>query len=177
MATFWDDILLGLAYRNLQVVNAELPEILRRRYDRMLNELTPHRYDEDAADLNYGWLLIRHLRDKLAVRGKLEKAYKANDRAALKELADQDLPHLAEQLEEIMLEFRKQWLDNGKIFGLETMQHRMGGVLARHREASLRINDYLEGVCSNLEELEHPMPVKDERMQMYCDMASGSVFV
>ena len=76
-----------------------------------------------------------------------------------------------------MLEFRKQWLDNGKVFGLETMQHRMGGVLYRYSEASRRINDYVSGVCDKLEELEQLLPDKPERMRIYSEMASGSVFV
>ncbi|MBO5721793.1 MAG: hypothetical protein J6S19_01645, partial [Lentisphaeria bacterium] len=132
---------------------------------------------KDAANLNYGWLIAQHLRDKLAVRIKLEKAYRAGDRAELKNIADNEMPLLAKQLEAIMLEFRKQWLDNGKVFGLETMQHRMGGVLYRYSEASRRINDYVSGVCDKLEELEQLLPDKPERMRIYSEMASGSVFV
>ena len=177
MSIFWDDILLGLAVRNLQVMEADLPEILQKRFARIAGEIEPHRFDKDAANLNYGWLIAQHLRDKLAVRIKLEKAYRAGDKAALKEIADTRMPHLAEQLEAIMLEFRKQWLDNGKVFGLETMQHRMGGVLYRYREASRRINDYVSGVCDKLEELEQLLPDKPERMRIYSEMASGSVFV
>ena len=76
-----------------------------------------------------------------------------------------------------MQEFRKQWLGTAKVFGLETMQHRMGGQLARIKEASLRITEYLTGVCDKLEELEAPLPDAVERMAIYCDMASGSVLV
>ena len=121
--------------------------------------------------------MVRYLRDKMVCRGKLLAAYKAGDKAALKALADNDIPALAQDLKEVMQEFRKQWLENGKIFGLETMQHRMGGVLARIYEASERINDYVTGVCESLEELEQPLPECAERMCLYQDMASGSIYV
>ena len=88
-----------------------------------------------------------------------------------------DLPALAEYFSEVMSEFRKQWLAVGKVFGLETMQHRMGGQKERIIEASVRINEYLAGVYDKLEELEQPLPEKPERMAIYCDMASGSVMV
>ena len=92
-------------------------------------------------------------------------------------LAEKDLPALAEYFSEVMSEFRKQWLENGKIFGLETMQHRMGGVLTRIYETAERINEYVSGSCDALEELEQPLPECAERMCLYQDMASGSIYV
>ena len=67
--------------------------------------------------------------------------------------------------------------ENGKIFGLETMQHRMGGVLMRIYETAERINEYVSGACDALEELEQPLPECAERMCLYQDMASGSIYV
>ena len=115
--------------------------------------------------------------NKMLCRQKLEEAYFAGDKAALKVLADKDLPQLAEYFSCVMQEFRKQWLAVGKVFGLETMQHRMGGVLARIYEAAERINEYVSGACDALEELEQPLPERDERMCLYQDMASGSIYV
>ena len=177
LAIFWDDILQGLGYRNLQVIDKNLiPEIIGE-FKAILAGLEPHRNDCGGANLNYAWLLTRYMLNKLVCRQKLETAYFAGDKAALKELADKDLPALAEYFSEVMSEFRKQWLAFGKVFGLETMQHRMGGQKERIIEASVRINEYLAGVYDKLEELEQPLPEKPERMAIYCDMASGSVMV
>ena len=98
-------------------------------------------------------------------------------RTALKVLADSSIPELVTVFEEVMRLFRKQWLKNGKVFGLETMQHRMAGQKERIYEAARRINEYLSGSCAQLEELEQPLPEFRERMVIYADMASGSVLV
>lgn len=177
MAAFWDDLLLGLAWRNLEVFNAELPELLTKRFCKLFDDLTPHRDDCGGGNLYYAWLVVRYLRDKMLFRGKLLAAYKAGDKAALKALADNEVPVIAQDLKEVMQEFRKQWLENGKIFGLETMQHRMGGVLTRIYETAERINEYVSGACGALDELEQPLPECAERMCLYQDMASGSIYV
>ncbi len=177
MAIFWDDILQGLGYRNLQVMDkALIPEIIDE-YEKILKTLEPHRADRKGGNLNYAWLLTRYMLNKLLCRKKLEEAYFANDKAALQVLAEKDLPELEAYFTEVMQEFRAQWLAVGKVFGLETMQHRMGGQKERIAEAARRIKDYLAGVCNKLEELEQPLPEKPERMAIYCDMASGSNLV
>ena len=177
LAIFWDDILQGLGYRNLQVIDKNLiPEIINE-FKTILKALEPHRNDCGGGNLNYAWLLTRYMLNKMLCRQKLEEAYWAGDKAALKVLADQELPQLAEYFSEVMSEFRKQWLAVGKVFGLETMQHRMGGQKERILEAAVRINEYLAGFYDKLEELEQPLPEKAERMAIYCDMASGSVMV
>jgi len=177
MAIFWDDLLQGLAYRNLQVMNESLIPVLLKDFESILEQLAPHRADCGGGNLNYGYLVSKYLRDKLLCRDKLVKAYAAGDRETLAMLAGEDIPALAALFEDVMQEFRKQWLGTAKVFGLETMQHRMGGQLARIKEASLRITEYLTGVCDKLEELEAPLPDAVERMAIYCDMASGSVLV
>ena len=177
MAIFWDDILQGLGYRNLLVMDKNLPDKMIADFAKIVEKLEPYRYDCGGGNLNYGYLISKFLHDKLVCRRELERAYFAGDKAALKVLADETLPQLAGLMDEVMKEFRKQWLAVGKVFGLETMQHRMGGGKERIYEASLRINEYISGVYDTLEELEEPPVEIPERMMIYCDMASGSVFV
>ncbi len=177
LAIFWDDLLQGIGFRNLQVMDKDfVPEILRDFND-ILEAIGPCRNDDRGSNLNYAWLLTRYMLDKLTCRIKLVEAYEKGDKAALKQLAETDIPGLAAEFDEVMKEFRKQWLAAGKVFGLETMQHRMGGQKERILEAARRISEYLAGSCCKLEELEQPLPVKPERMAIYCDMASGSVMV
>ena len=177
LAIFWDDILLGLGYRNLRVMDKNLPDRMIADFSAIVEKLTPYRGDRSGGNLEYGYLISKLLRDKLLCRQELERAYFAGDKAALKALADEKLPELAALMDEVMKEFRKQWLDAAKVFGLETMQHRMGGVKERIYEASLRINEYVAGVYDKLEELEAPLQDVPERMMIYCDIASGSIYV
>lgn len=177
MAIFWDDVLQGLGYRNLQVADPDFPANIIPQYSELLAALAPYRNDRSGANLNYAWLLTRYMLGKLECRKMLIEAYSGNDRAALKTLAAEKLPALAAHFTEFMQEFRKQWLEIGKPFGLETMQHRMGGQLERIKEASIRINEYLSGVYENLEELEQPLSAQVQRTVLYRDVASGSTWV
>ncbi|MBO5924383.1 MAG: hypothetical protein J6Q81_07700 [Lentisphaeria bacterium] len=178
LGVFWDDLLLGLAWRDLEVRSLEMPQKLTEHFAEILKEITPYKDKSgNGANLKYGYLITRFLHDKMVCRGKLLAAYKIGDKAALKALADTEIPALAELFAEVMSEFRKQWLAVGKVFGLETMQHRMAGQKERIYEAARRINEYLSGSCTQLEELEQPLPEFRERMVIYADMASGSVLV
>lgn len=176
-AVFWDDLLIGLGYRNMMLHDPEMADYLLNTYDMILEKLADHRDDRNGADLNYAWLLVRYLRGKLSIRRRLVAAYESGDKAALKTLAEKDLPELAEQFTEYMQSFRSQWLRNAKVFGLETMQHRMGGQKERIYETANRITEYLDGVCSKIDELEEDMPEQPERMSLYRELAGGSVLV
>ena len=177
MAIFWDDLMQALGYRNLQLIDKKLIPELIGTYTEIMEKLAGSRNDCKGGNLNYAWLLTRYLRSKLICRQKLEQAYSTHDKTALQELAATDIPALAAEFDEVMQEFRKQWLAVAKVFGLETMQHRMAGQKERIYEAARRINEYLDGIYDCLEELEQPLPAVPERMVIYCDMASGSVLV
>ncbi|MBE6367007.1 MAG: beta-N-acetylhexosaminidase [Lentisphaerae bacterium] len=176
LAIFWDDLLQGLGYRNMLTIDKTLPGKMLSDLQNIVCQLEPHKDDCGGGNLKYGWLLARYLRDKLSCRMQLLEAYAAGDKAALQLLADKNIVELTGLFEEVMQEFRKQWLACGKVFGLETMQHRMGGQKERLQEASRRIKEYLAGECAALEELEEPLLKSEERMVLYRDMASGSIW-
>ena len=176
MAVFYDDLMQALAYRNLLVMDKALPGKLLATFDEILEKVAPYRDDCGGGDLNYGWHVAKFLREKLFCRMQLVEAYSKGDKAALKVLADSSIPELVTVFEEVMRLFRKQWLKNGKVFGLETMQHRMAGQKERLLEAARRIHEYLDGTSERLEELEEPLLEQPERMAIYRDMASASVW-
>ncbi len=176
MAIFWDDLLLGLGWHNLIVADPKLPESLIEEYQMILDRLAPHRDDCGGGNLDYAWRLTAFLLAKLIFRKNFVAAYAAQDRALLAELQNRALPELVRLFDEFTAAFRAQWLANGKVFGLETMQHRMGGQRERLLETGRRIGEYLNGQ-SKLPELEEPYAEKPERMAIYCDMASGSVMI
>jgi len=153
-----------------------MPGKLLADFEEIVEKVAPYRDDCGGGDLNYGWHTAKFLRDKLACRMKLVEAYSKGDKAVLKLIAEKDIPELVTLFEEVMRLFRKQWLQNGKVFGLETMQHRMAGQRERLLETARRIEEYLTGVSERLEELEEPLLEKPERMAIYRDMASASVW-
>ena len=176
MAVFWDDLLLGLGWRNLVLENPILPDQLIDDYQELLEHLAPHRGDCRGGNLKYAWQVTYFLLQKLKFRRRLLAAYQKKDRAEMESLRENALPELVRIYDEFVSAFRAQWLSTGKVFGLENMQHRLGGQRERLLETGRRIGDYLAGETS-LPELEEAGFGKPERMKIYCDIVSGSVII
>ena len=64
------------------------------------------------------------------------------------------IPSVIAAAQEFDASFRTQWLDCAKPFGLETIQIRNAGLIARLDETALRIREYLDGVVAEIDELE-----------------------
>ncbi|MBQ9860570.1 MAG: beta-N-acetylhexosaminidase [Clostridia bacterium] len=85
---------------------------------------------------------------------KLIAAYKAGDKAALRELVDTYLPEVAVRVEDFYQSYRNHWMAENKVFGLEIVDYHLAGLSARCRVAIQRVKDYLEGRVDSLPELE-----------------------
>jgi hypothetical protein len=73
-------------------------------------------------------------------------------------------------------EFRAQWHAVAKPFGLERIQQRNAGLIARLEETALRINEYISGAIERIDELEEQLPKNAafERINRYWRASSGS---
>ena len=85
---------------------------------------------------------------------KLIVAYKAGDRAALRELAEGYLPEVKARVEEFYRVYRAHWMAENKVFGLEVVDYHLAGLVARCGAAIERVEDYLAGRVDSLPELE-----------------------
>ena len=94
------------------------------------------------------------LSSKVDVGRRIRQAYQANDKASLQEIAQQELPKLRSEIETFHKLFSHQWLKENKVFGLDTVDIRMGGLLQRIKRAENRIEAYLAGQIEGIEELE-----------------------
>ena len=82
------------------------------------------------------------------------KPIKKDDKESLQEIARQELPKLRSQIEHFHALFSHQWLKENKVFGLDTVDIRMGGLLQRIKRAESRIEAYLAGQLDRIDELE-----------------------
>lgn len=96
----------------------------------------------------------RVLELKCAVGIELHAAYAAGDTVKLHELAGAVLPELKNRIESFSKSQREQWLLENKVFGLDSFDIRVGGLLRRVEIAILRVTDYLNGKLDKIEELE-----------------------
>ena len=99
---------------------------------------------------------------KIAVTSGIQRAYGAGDKARLAELAEKDLPLLYQKVEDFAEQFSRQWQLENKIFGLDTIDIRFGGLLKRIKRAQERLQQYTTGQLDSVEELEQEiLPFND----------------
>ncbi|VMO04165.1 glycosyl hydrolase family 20 (GH20) protein [Streptococcus pneumoniae] len=94
------------------------------------------------------------LSSKVDVGRRIRHAYQADDKESLQQIARQELPELRSQIEDFHALFSHQWLKENKVFGLDTVDIRMGGLLQRIKRAESRIEVYLAGQLDRIDELE-----------------------
>lgn len=98
----------------------------------------------------------------LAIKGdlgvKIRKAYLEDNRNELRRIVEVKIPLLIERLEKFHEVFRINWYKRCKGHGFEVIDIRLGGIKQRANSTIYRLNQYLEGEISYIEELD------DERL-------------
>ena len=85
---------------------------------------------------------------------KLKKAYDEGNKEALRMLAENDLAELEKYLVAYQKAIRYQWYRENKPFGFEVQDNRIGGLIARARDAKITLEEYLDGTLESIEQLE-----------------------
>jgi len=117
--------------------------------------------------------LCRILTLKCDMGTRLYNAYRTDDRAVLKKIAEEEIPQVIEWLDDFILTFRRQWYLESKPFGLTTHDIRLGGLRERLLSAANRINAYLSGDVQTIDELEiEPLPIKKGQNGKYVHLYS-----
>lgn len=150
----WDDPLLGIVCDNLLRRDPESDLKLIDRYEELLCRVLPLREEGAAGDFGFLSALLEALIRKLEVRGALLTAYAHDDRVALYRIATVLVPGAVAAMREFDRVFREEWLRGNKVFGLETVQMRNAGVIARLEETARRISEYLDDQIDAIDELD-----------------------
>ncbi|THE13806.1 beta-N-acetylhexosaminidase [Bacillus timonensis] len=145
----WQDVLIGLYDQNIQ----GLP--MNQHYERLIPRL------EEVSQNNPEWKdmfgfyeqLARVLSVKAEIGIHLKEAYDAVDKKKIESIKTQ-LGRLIESTQELRLKHRNLWFSMNKPFGWEVIEIRYGGLLARLETAKFRIDEWLKGNISRIEELE-----------------------
>ncbi|KXT83421.1 Glycosyl hydrolase-related protein [Streptococcus sp. DD11] len=98
--------------------------------------------------------LNRVLALKAGIGRMIRSAYQEDRRADLEKIAREDLEEIYQEVERFADLFSQQWLKENKVFGLDTVDIRLGGLLQRIRRAQERLLQYAAGQVQQLEELE-----------------------
>lgn len=149
----WDDPLLSVVLSARRVADPRKLLKIERHYARLARSLEVHAGDKGCGDIGHAQLMAAVLAAKIGLNRKLFAAYAAGNRRALAAVR-REIPGLVRLLNRLAESFRSGWLKRNKPFGLEVLQIRMAGIIARHRELDRRLAEYLAGRSQTIPELD-----------------------
>lgn len=152
-SVLWDDPLFAIYLRHAAKGGTQVLREAEAHYRAIVDELAPHRSDTAAGDLNHAWLVAGFMASKVGLAARLFDAYAAGDKAELTAVRAA-VPALVAQIEALAQSFRRLWLARCKPFGLEVLQIRFAGQIARYRELAERLGEYLDGRVDTIPELD-----------------------
>ena len=146
----YNDPLLGMADIHFEGND------IRGYYEKLLPQLEQNKADGIFAPacetmLSLASLLINKGSFSLDVK----KAYDEKDTKKLKELID-ECDIIIEKIKVFKTAFKKMWFEYNKPFDLEVRDIHFGGMIARFETVKERIQMYLDGKISTIEELDAP---------------------
>ncbi len=145
----WQDPILGF----LDPLVEGVP--LRSHYEELAEELAEAaEADEFSARLHFPEQIARVLSIKCHLRRHLAAAYRDGDKTRLRGLMQGALADLRCETEKLWKRHRDMWLSTYKPFGLEVIECRYGGLLARLETLADRLEAYLEGRAEAIPEFE-----------------------
>lgn len=134
----------------------------------------------EAGDIKLAKLLALLMAEKALLADSLLDAYSKKDKAALAAVR-KSIPALIKRVKAFASAFRAMWLRHNKPFGIETMQVRFGGMVARLDELALRLDGILSGELKSIPELDANLSLKAPENMLrglnYRLQASGSTIL
>lgn len=113
---------------------------------------------ESNGEWGYLFKSLRTLCDVLEIKFdlgvKTRTAYRADDKEALKKIAEVDYVELLKRLDIFYDAFEEFWMTEKKPFGFEVQDIRIGGVKQRLAHCKKRLEKYVSGKVENIPELE-----------------------
>ncbi len=88
---------------------------------------------------------------------KTREVYKKSDKKAMKELVDARYRPLIKKLNAFYAAFESQWSKENKPNGFEVQDYRLGGLIRRVEHCAVRLENYADGKCDTLPELDGPL--------------------
>jgi hypothetical protein len=147
----WQDPLLGLFDKNFEGID------LKGHYAAKLKKIQNIKKVETSLELeklfDYYEQLLIVIGEKCDMGIRITKAYISGDETAL-QLIIKDLRELYNNIEDLHIKFSLLWRETNKAFGFERIDLRFGGLLARIKVAERKLENYINGYQSSIEELE-----------------------
>ena len=115
---------------------------------------------ENNSEYGYIFKTLRTLCEVLAIKFDIgvraRSAYEAKDKNALVKIVS-DLNDILGLLDNFYRTYREQWMWENKPFGFDIQDIRIGGLSFRIRHCMEKIEAYLEGKITTIEEFDEPL--------------------
>ncbi len=135
------------------------------------NALTTLDKYDNVENVAYYKAVFRALVDKCMIHINLRQKYKADDHEWLRNFANNTIPQIASDFENLYNIHEEHWHRELKTNGFEKLAVRYAGAIERIRYTGKVINRYLDGITNVIEALEEE-PIRGERQKF---LASDSV--
>jgi len=153
----WDDPLMAKYIREIRKKGADMPEKLLEYYRDLHSKLLPYEHDKGAGEIAFALRAAELIIAKIEFRLQLEKVYAGRDQSALRQLSGPGSKGVLDACHSFAAAFRTQWLRRNKPFGLDVIQFRLGGLVARYNEAKCLLAELAAGERENIPELDVKM--------------------
>ncbi len=154
----WDDPLMGIYYDDHLRSNPEFDLQMIGHCKKIMEKLLVYQDDNAVGDFRHAVNILDLVIKKLELRHTLLAAYQKKDHAALRKIAAVLIPDLIAAMRKFDASFRSQWFSCAKPQGVETIQIRNAGQIARLEETALRLLEFLDGGSTHIAELERRPP-------------------
>ncbi len=153
----WDDPLLGIYLQSPQSSDEQKLIKSQKLYDELSAKAKEASGQNGAGDFDYLAALLDVLSIRCGIAQRLAEAWAKRDKIVLADIKE-DLPGLIEKMEALSELARQRWYSAKKAQGLEVVQIRYAGVIARLRELEKRLTAWLNGDIDTIEELDANIP-------------------
>lgn len=167
----YQDILIGLYDENIRGLS------LGKHYQRVLEMLNKGKQKNPnwEALFNFYEQLAAVLADKAEIGIQVKAAYEQKDYEEMKALL-LILDKISANVDLLRQKHRSLWFQANKPFGWEVMDVRYGGVLARIASAKFRLQEWINGRISFIEELEEVRLKHEGPWEMADGIVGGNVY-
>jgi len=150
----WDDPLM---MKYLREISKKLPDgyaSIVRHYRSLAESLKPFENQTAGGCIALAFKAATFLADKVELQNGLSTACSVRDIATVKDIAENGIPAIIGALRDFAAVFRRQWLNRNKRFGLDVMQIRFGGQIARWEEMAVTLNEFIAGKIATVPEFD-----------------------
>lgn len=152
-AQFYADV-FGCAYDSMMTGDG----VVRGEYAKLAKHFSRAKKNSKSfGDLfSYYETLCAFMSVKYELGYRTRVAYQSGDKAELLKLLN-EYGIAAKKLRAFCTAYENTWRKDHKAFGLEVMQHRIGGMLLRMEDCKKRLQAYVNGELSRIDELEEKL--------------------